>query len=150
MGPGRRLRVFLDSNVLFSALYSRHGAPNCILELATQGKIASVISPMVLGEVVQALREKFPVAIPALKRLLETSTLEMVRNASFDDAKRWSETIDRDDAAILAAAVAAQPDYLVTGDKHFFGEGIAEKSGLRIVTPAEFLGQFEAALDKAQ
>jgi len=44
------------------------------------------------------------------------------------------------DAAILAAAMGAQPDYFVTGDKHFTGNpGIAEEAGLHIVTPARFL-----------
>ena len=45
--------------------------------------------------------------------------------------------LDFTDATILAAAIAAQPDYFVTGDKRFLAPAIAERSGLRIVTPAQ-------------
>jgi predicted nucleic acid-binding protein len=42
-----------------------------------------------------------------------------------------------EDASILAAAIAAQPDYLVTGDRRFFENAeIINRTGLRIVTPA--------------
>jgi len=42
--------------------------------------------------------------------------------------------------AILAAAVAAQPDYFVTGDRQFIeNPEIAGKTELHIVTPAQFI-----------
>jgi len=48
------------------------------------------------------------------------------------------------DAAILAAAAAAQPDYFVTGDADFLeNSGIRRETGLRIVWPAQFLNLLE-------
>jgi len=52
--------------------------------------------------------------------------------------------IHEEDAPILAAAVAARPDLLVTGDAHFLSSpGIAKKSGLRVLTPTRFLRLIE-------
>jgi len=59
---------------------------------------------------------------------------------SSEDIACWTKFLSAEDASILAAAIAAQPDYLITGDKRFFDNpNIAKKSGLRVVTPAQFL-----------
>ena len=65
---------------------------------------------------------------------------EIRKDPAPEEIKRWSDLLDVADAAILAAAVAAQPDYFVTGDRHFTEDPeIAEKAGLQIVTPAQFV-----------
>lgn len=140
MQPKPRPRVFLDSNVIFSGMYSSEGAPGIILEYFVQGRIRVVISQQVLEEVVRTIKEKLPEALPALRRLLVSTPPEIRQDPSPEEIARWAEVIHPDDAGILAAAIAAQPDYLITGDNHFFeNPGIAEKSGLHIVTSAQFL-----------
>ena len=143
MQPKPRPRVFLDSNVIFSGLYSSSGAPGAILEHFVEGRLRVVISQQVLEEVVRTVKEKLPEALPTLRRLLMSAPPEVRKNPSFEEAARWAEVIGAHDAAILAAAVAAQPDCLITGDKHFFDNPIiSEKSGLHIVSPAQFLERF--------
>lgn len=140
MRPKPSLRVFLDSNVIFSGLYSSEGASGIILERFIDGEFRVVISQQVLDEVVRTLKDKLPEALPALRRLLVSIPPEIVKDQSSEEVARWAEVIHMEDAGILAAAVAANPDYVVTGDKHFFeNPSIAEKSGLCIVTPAQFL-----------
>ena len=140
MQPKPRPRVFLDSNVIFSGIYSSEGAPGIILEHFVEGRLRVVISQQVLEEVVRTVKEKLPHALPALRRLLVSIPPEIRNDPSPEEVARWAEVIQIEDASILAAAVAAQPDYLVTGDKHFFENlGIEEKSGLNVVTPAQFL-----------
>jgi len=135
-----KLRVFLDSNVIFSGLYSPRGAPGAILEHFIRGNISVVISQQVLEEVIRTLKEKLPEALPALKRLLVSSPPEIGAAPTMEEVKRRAKKLHLADAAILAAAVAAQPDYFITGDKHVIGNpDIAEESGLHIVTPAQFL-----------
>jgi len=137
-----RLRVFLDSNVIFSGLHSAKGPAGMILDGFLQGKLTVVISQQVLEEVVRTLKEKLPEALPAFRRLLVSVPPEIVRDPTTEEIDKWAQLIHPDDASILAAAIAAQPDFLVTGDKHFRKRpGIAAKSGLRIVTPAQFQGQ---------
>ena len=56
------------------------------------------------------------------------------------EVERWSRRLSVPDATILAAAVAVQPDYFVTGDNHFLeNPGVGEETELRIVSPAQFL-----------
>ena len=140
MRPKPRPRVFLDSNVIFSGIYASQGAPAIILEHFVEGRLRVVISQQVLEEVVRTIKEKLPEALPALRRLLMSMPPEIRNDPSAEEVARWAKVIHIEDASILAAAVAAQPDYLVTGDKHFFENlGIQEKSGLHVVTPAQLL-----------
>ena len=139
-----KLRVFLDTNVIFSGLYSSEGPAGIILEHFINGKLLVVISQQVLEEVIGTIKEKLPESLPALRRLLLSVTLEIVKNPVPDEIARWSRVIMHpEDAIILAAAIAAQPDYFITGDKHFLeNPEILERSGLSIVNPAQFLGCF--------
>lgn len=119
------------------------------MECFVEGRLKVVISQQVLEEVVRTVKEKLPEALPALRRLLMSAPPEVRKNPPLEEVIRWAEVIGAEDAAILAAAVAAQPDYLITGDKHFFDNpSISEKSGLHIVTPAQFLERFMDGLEE--
>ena len=139
-----KTRVFLDSNVIFSGLHSPDGAPGNILERFIEGDFLAVISQQVLEELVRTIKEKLPAALPALRSLLLSAPPEVCKDAAPEEVARWARVIHEEDAPILAAAVAARPDLLVTGDAHFLSSpGIAKKSGLRILTPARFLKLME-------
>ena len=138
------LRVFLDTNVIFSGLYSRRGPAGIIIDRFIDRGFAIIVSQQVLEELVRTIKEKLPAALPALRKLLGSVSLEIVKDPDYEVVTEWAEIIHHDDAAILAAAVAAQPAYLVTGDKHFFeAPAIIEKSGLRIITPDRFLASID-------
>ena len=140
MVPNPKPRVFLDSNVIFSGLYSPKGAPGIILEHFTKGSISVAISQQILEEVIRTIKEKLPDALPALRRLLVSTPPEVRADPKMEEIERWAGKLHVADAAILAAAVASQPDYFITGDNHFIeNPGIAEETGLHIVTPAQFL-----------
>jgi len=144
MVQGRRPRVFLDSNVIFSGLYSPEGAPGIILEHFVRGSIRVVVSQQVLEEVVRTVRAKLPEALPTLKSLLVSIPPEVVADPGHEEIERWMKKLSLGDAAILAAAIGAQPDYFATGDKHFTqSPAIGEEAGLPIVTPARFLELLE-------
>ena len=97
-----------------------------------------------LEEVVRTVKEKMPEALPALKRFLVNAPPEVVADPSPEARQGWAKEIHMADAAILAAAIAAKPDYFITGDNHFFeNPAIMEKSGLNIITPAQFLKLLE-------
>ena len=142
--PKARPRVFLDSNVIFSGLYSPEGAPGIILERFVKGSIRVVVSQQVLEEVIRTIKAKLPSALPSLRRLLVSTPPEVVADPQRRELERWMNKLPLGDAVILAAAIGAQPDYFITGDKHFTeSPSIAEEAGLRIVTPAQFLGLLE-------
>lgn len=142
--PKARPRVSLDSNVIFSGLYSPEGAPGIILERFVKGSIRVVVSQQVLEEVVRTVKAKLPSALAALRRLLVSTPPEVVADPQRREFERWMNRLPLGDAVILAAAIGAQPDYFITGDRHFTeSPGVAEEAGLRIVTPAQFLGLLE-------
>jgi putative PIN family toxin of toxin-antitoxin system len=137
-------RVFLDANVIFSGLYSSHGTPGTILKYLVEGRIKAVISQQVLEEVIRNIKEKLPEALPVLKGLLENVPLEIVADPSLEEISCWVNLIHPADAAILAAAIVAKPDYFLTGDNHFLGNPeLINKSTLKIVTTANFLKLFK-------
>ncbi|MBI4286547.1 MAG: PIN domain-containing protein [Chloroflexi bacterium] len=138
--PKPRLRVFLDSNVVFSGLYSPAGAPGVILEHFIRGKIGIVLSQQVLEDVIRTIKEKVPGALPALRRLLVSTTPEIVADPAPEEIDRLASRLSIGDATVLGAMMAAKPDYFVTGDNHFLeNPEIAAEADIRIVTPAQLL-----------
>jgi predicted nucleic acid-binding protein len=102
--------------------------------------IMVVISRQILDEVVGTFKKKLPQALPALNAFLLNSPLEVVSDPDPEEIGRWTGVLNEGDASILAAAVAANPDYFVTGDSHFLASStLKRKSGLVICPPAQLL-----------
>jgi len=136
----RKPRVFLDSNVIFSGLYSPRGAPAAILDHFVAGDISVVISQQVLEEVVRTIKEKLPDALPLLKKLLVATPPEVIADPPLEAIRRRKLKLSLSDAAVLEAAISARPDYFITGDNHFFDDPhLADGTDLNIIKPAEFL-----------
>jgi predicted nucleic acid-binding protein len=100
-----------------------------------------VLSSQVLEELVHTLQAKLPHALAGLYLLLTSNPPEVFADPDEDDVTRWAQVIHPADAPILAAAAAAQVDYLVTGNTRHFVDNpaVAGQSGLRIVTPAQLV-----------
>jgi putative PIN family toxin of toxin-antitoxin system len=136
------LRVFLDTNVIFSGLYSAQSSPGIIIDYYVQGKLKVVVSRQVIDELVRTLKEKLPEALPALRTMLLSMPPEVVANPPVTATCYWQKFLQPGDATILAAAIMAQPDFFITGDNHFLDMADAIKeAGISILTPAEFLKQ---------
>jgi predicted nucleic acid-binding protein len=133
-------RIFIDSNVLISGIFSPKGAPARILNLHASGYLKIVVSQLILMETVLTLREKKPDAIPALNEFLTSCPPEIVMNPPIEQVNKWAAYLSFADAAVFAAAIAAESEYFVTGDRHFYSNAsLAEKSGISIVTPAQLI-----------
>ena len=136
-------KVFLDSNVLFSAILSPYGAPREILLLSAREAIRTVISRQVMEEVSRNLSRKYPELLDLLPLLFEEARIEMVEDPHPEAIQRALTYLPYPpDATLLAAAEESQVDYFVTGDKqHFLSkpelEGHLECS---ILSPRDFLG----------
>jgi len=139
-----KLRVFLDSNVVFSGLYSPQGAPGMILKYFLKGDISVVVSQQVLEEVIRTVKKKLPEVLPALRRLLMNIPPQVIVDPKPENIGRWAGRVPAADAIILAAAVQAGPDYFITGDSHFTDNpSIAAETGLNIITPVQALKLLE-------
>ena len=134
------MRVFLDSNVVISGIYSPIGAPYKIVRLHLLARLRIVVCQLVINEVIRNLKAKKPEGLPVLYQLLSNSPPEITSNPREEDINFWREYLGTDDAIILAAAVSARVDCFVTGDKHFNSAALkSQKLNLKILTPAEFI-----------
>jgi putative PIN family toxin of toxin-antitoxin system len=128
------MRVVLDTNVLVSGLAYPESLPGRILNAWRQGGLEVVLSRYILDEMVRVL--------PRLPRLLMTPSEIRDLADSFlfladvvePCAERDATLRDEKDQLILGTLIAAQADYLVTGDKDLLA--LAER--YPIVTPAVF------------
>lgn len=134
------MRIVLDTNVTISALLWR-GAPFELLRLVRESeRIRLFASPVLIAELAEVLRR--PGLSGRLRVINQTPTAVL---ASYLDAVDLvvPEAIprvvmdDSDDDHVVAAAVAAGADLIVSGDRHLLG--LSVHAGIRIIAPAEAL-----------
>ncbi len=134
------LRVFLDANVLFSAAYREQAKLAVLWKLRGVHLITSLYATQ---EAANNLDEDDRQS--RLRDLIEG--IEIVSDALWIDSKIQDKLAGIDlpdkDRPILAAAVAANAEFLLTGDIQHFGRYFGQvRCGVRILRPAEFLKIF--------
>ena len=135
-------RAVLDSSVLVSAFLTPHGFVVRLLREPIRSRYELCLSEAILAETAETLLTK-----SRLRRYAEyadqdvhdyirwlLTQAEMVPDAP---APRVVPTDPKDDP-IVAAAVAAKADYLITGDRRDLLP-LGEHQGIRIVSPRAFL-----------
>jgi uncharacterized protein len=136
-------RAVLDSSVLISAFLTPKRLPSAVLDAAERGAFVLCLSPVILEETRASLLRK-------TKRIRRYYSYPDERIAAYiEGLAAQAELVsdlpnirvvpnDPKDDPIVATAVAAKADYLVTGDRaHLLP--IKEYAGVRIVSPREFL-----------
>ena len=131
------MNVFLDTNILISAVLNSNSTPAKAFIKAVSFPNRGLVCEQNIDEMRRIFNRKFPAKIQALETFLSLAllTLEVV---NIPDLEYTSENSIRDvnDRAILRAAIFAQADVLVTGDKDFLESDIVNP---KILTAAEFL-----------
>ncbi|MGI8730049.1 MAG: putative toxin-antitoxin system toxin component, PIN family [Solirubrobacteraceae bacterium] len=131
-------RVAIDTNVLVSALIS-DGPPSQIVQRALMEQIELIVPDAVLTELERVLVSKLDFAPMRARELVETvSAIASERTPTPHDVP--AVTGHPPDDRILAAAVSAGAELLVTGDRrHLLPVG--EHEGIQIVTPQALLAE---------
>ncbi len=130
------MKVVLDSNILISAFLAPKGEDAKVLEKAKEQTL--YLSPFILSEVWQVLhyprvRKDYPFPDSAINRHVTELTAACV----LVDTKLTLEVCsDPDDNLVLATAIEASADYLVTRNKKHFPQTYRD---VKIVHPREFL-----------
>ena len=130
-------KVFLDTSVLFAAVYSERGAARDLIRLAVLQKVTLYISGLVVEETERNLEKKAPQKLGAYHELMKAVAFTIVPDPSKEEVlAAYAYTVLKD-APIIAAAIVVQPDYFVTYDRKDLLDKpeVGEKSGLTIVTP---------------
>lgn len=132
-------KVFIDSSVLIAAAISPKGSARDLIINSLNNKFKIIISDLVLEETARNLSNKAPKALPALQLFLETLNPEVVSpNKSL--VMKASEVVELKDAPIVAGAVTAKADYLVSFDKKHLlqqKQKIEAKFKIKVVIPDE-------------
>ena len=125
------MRVFLDTNVLVSALATRGLCADLYERLITEHE--TVIGEPVILEVLDILQRKFK-ATPTLLVNVEAELrlLEVIAAQATAPALAIK---DKEDPWIIACALQADVEFFVTGDAELLDLGKADK--LPIISPRE-------------
>lgn len=141
------LRLVLDTNVVVAGLLW-NGPPRRLLQAAIDGEVELFSSAVLLDELAHTLGylkftkriESFGTSIAALVAQY-TALVSLVAPASVPRVV----ANDADDDHVIAAAVAARAELIVTGDrKHLLPIGTHQ--GIAIVTAREVVDRLEARL----
>lgn len=141
-------RIFADSSVLIAGCGSRTGASRAVLTMAEIGLFKLVVSDQVLEECDRNIRKKIPAAMPIFTELLAAINPEIQPDPSLEESSRWASIIEAKDTPILAAAVLANVDRLLSLNTKDFTAEVATQSGLSIQTPAEFVTEIREIVGK--
>ena len=128
------MRVVLDSNVIISGLAYPRNERYVLQTVARDHEL--FVSPVIFDEVARSLTRKFNWG----QSRVTAAIAELRRTATIIDPAPEADAVPggHADNRILDCAVAAQADFLVTGDKrHLLPLG--EHRGTRIVNAARFL-----------
>ena len=137
-----KVKVFLDSNVLFSIAYSGKEASRSyvLYELQRQGHVNLNISNLVREEVLFNLQEKREEALELVTELLQTTVV--IPDISLDLAAAGVSRLPENDRLILGTAVFHEMDYFLTGNNRDFKKYYRKKiSRTMILSPRDFLNR---------
>ena len=131
------MKLVVDTNVLVSAFLWK-GTPGQLIELAGEKECRLFTSRVLIDELAEVLQRK-----KLAKQVQATgfTAAQMLRNyqklATTVTARRLAQQVSRDadDDAVLACALAAQVDLIVSGDDDLLV--LKQFQEIRIVTPAQ-------------
>jgi len=149
MEDSGKIRVFLDTSALIAGIASVKGSAREILRLAETGMIDIVVSEQVIVEADRNIESKLTGMLADYREYMKVLSPELVNDPSPKETIKYAPLINKYDAPILAAADLSHADYLVTWDrKHFISNSVKDKVRVRVVTPGEFLEDFNEYLEK--
>ncbi len=138
----KKLRVFLDSNVILSGLISDQGAPRLILDVLGLGlpSIQGVTGRFNLTEIERNIARKIPAVFTIFNDCLPKLDLEIVPVPFSEELKPYAGIVDDKDFPVLASAMMGRADFFVTGDKKPLSQIAAQNTlSFRALLPGEFL-----------
>jgi len=129
--------VVLDTNVWISGIFFKGGTPAALLRAWRDERFEVVLTPEILGELEQKLREKSTQFTG--DQALGEEWIAYVK--AFAQVVRASVVVegvcrDRDDDKFLSAALSAKADYVVSGDHDL--QVLEQYHDVEILSPRAF------------
>jgi len=139
------LKTVIDTNLFVSSIINKSGIPAKLLQAWQDHDFLLIISDQMLEE---------------MRRVLQYPHIKNKYNLKDDDIAKVIDTIERfavvlhdvegvdvisedpDDNKVLACAIAAEADFIISGDKHLLKLGKFED--IPIMTAKDFLKKMES------
>ncbi len=136
--PGRKIRIVLDTNVLYAGLYSSKGASFRVLQAIEEEKIRMVISTTLLFEYEDVLKRNQAIlglSEHEIEKILDYFCMQSEHQKIYF---LWRPRLpDPKDDHLLELAIASGTKLIVTHNtKDFKG---AEAFGIKPITPKELI-----------
>lgn len=136
------MKVFLDSNVIFSICWSgiASSRSGLLFELQNQGHIQLFISRLVHDETLFNLQTKRQDAIPVFRQL--TRQLVILADSYALTAQPDIMKLPLNDRVILMTAMSSGMEFFITGNSRDFSDIYGNKlGGMLTLQPADFLNK---------
>jgi len=133
------MRAVIDTNVLLSALLWG-STPHALMEHVRNGTVTLISSPALLAELARVIdRPKFNVILLRTNTSRAQTLAEVRLLAEVIDPPPLAQPVcrDKDDDAVLALALGAQADIVISGDDDLLCLNPFE--GIPILMPAQAL-----------
>jgi putative PIN family toxin of toxin-antitoxin system len=127
-----------DTNVFIAAIITE-GICSKLLHRARSREFSLVSCPFIITEIRRILSKKFRLSHDETALAMEPIS-EAIEHVIKHNMKITDVCRDADDDNILACALAAKADYIVTGDSDLIE--IKNFGGVKIVTPRDFEAMF--------
>lgn len=136
----KRWRVFVDTSALLAGVISSKGAARQLMNAAELKLIDLMVSTDVLIEADRNIEKKFPQLLSDYRNFLHDCAPTLVDDPSIEEVKAAIPLVGADDAPILAAAIKAKADYLITWNTNdFMTAKVPADLPVKIATPAQLL-----------
>lgn len=155
MTGARKLRLFLDSNVLTGGIVSPWGLDKAVLSLCAARICRLVLAEAVREEVEENLLlhagnlspQKADDLIESYRGLIRLTKPELIPYPEADAVRSNRHLIRHEpDVPVLLSAMTAKPDWLLTHNTKHFTPSVARNTGLRIATPVDFFKTLSSLL----
>lgn len=109
-----------------------------------------MISRQVLTEADRNFSTKLPALIPDFRHWIRQLAPVLLEDPSLTDVARAARIIHPKDAPILAAAINAEVDFLITWNtRHFHKSAVVKAVRFKIMIPGDFLKAFRQSLSNS-
>jgi predicted nucleic acid-binding protein len=153
VSPPIKIRLFLDSNVLTAGIVSHWGLDKATLSLCAAKICRLVLAEVVRDEVEENLlshAQRLPTLdagklIDDYRKLIKLTNPELVpypERALVNSSRHLIK--HQSDVPVLLSAMASKPDWLFTHNIKHFTKTVAQRTSLRIATPADFFRELSA------
>ena len=131
--------IMIDSNVVISAALFPNPRMNAFLQVISE-EHQLFLSSYTMQEVEDVVKRKWPARMPVMERFLRNLSYVLVRTPSVDILDEDIYIRDTKDYPVLASAIIADVDVLITGDGDF--DDVKDLERPEVVTIAEFREEY--------